>query len=148
MGTRQAPSDYATALIGNKTVEWLRSDAIPESQKVGGKPFFAYVPIHPPHGVTTPAPWYNESWPAEWGIPRTNIAKAKPNYGFHATDHHWMIAHEPNITAQSDASTQKHYVQRMQMMLSVDDIVDEVHELLRSTGTLNNTFLLFCADVR
>jgi arylsulfatase A-like enzyme len=59
-----------------------------------------------------------------------------------------MIAHEPNITAQSDASTQKHYVQRMQMMLSVDDIVDEVHELLRSTGTLNNTFLLFCADVR
>ena len=63
VGTKQARSDYTTALIGNKTVEWLRSDAIPESQKVGGKPFFAYVPIHPPHGVTTPAPWYNESWP-------------------------------------------------------------------------------------
>ena len=146
IGTQQAPSDYATALIGNKTVAWLRSDAIPEAKTPGGRPFFAYVPIHPPHGTTTPAPWYNESWPEEWGISRTNVAAAKPNYGYHAADHHWLIATEPNITANSAAATQRSYMQRMQMMLSVDDIVDEVTELLRSTGTLDETYLLFCAD--
>ena len=76
-GTRDAPEDYATALIGNKSVAWLQDDAIPEAKREGGKPFFAYIPIHPPHGKTTPAPWYNTSWPAEWGIPRTNSATKK-----------------------------------------------------------------------
>jgi arylsulfatase A-like enzyme len=146
VGTTDRPQDYATALIGNKTVAWLREDAIPEAQKAGGKPFFAYVPVHPPHGRTTPAPWYNESWPAEWGIPRTNSATRKPNYGYRAADHHWLIAHEPPISNSSAAATQATYVQRMQMLLSVDDIIEEVSELLHATGCLENTFLLFCAD--
>ena len=145
IGTRQDPSDYATALIGNKTVAWLREDAIPAA-KVDDRPFFAYVPIHPPHGTTTPAPWYNESWPEEWGIPRTNAAEMKPNYGYHAADHHWIIAHEPPINPQSAAATQRSFVQRLQMLLSVDDILHEVTDLLTLTGVLDNTYLMFCAD--
>eukprot|EP01043_Picozoa_sp_COSAG02_P018718 COSAG02_NODE_881_length_16214_cov_5.907726_7_plen_351_part_00 len=145
IGTRQDPSDYATALIGNKTVAWLREDAIPAA-KADDRPFFAYVPIHPPHGTTTPAPWYNESWPEEWGIPRTNAAEKKPNYGYHAADHHWIIAHEPPINSQSAAATQSQFVQRLQMLLSVDDIIDEVTDLLTVTGVLENTYLMFCAD--
>ena len=147
VGTTDKPSDYATALIGNKTVAWLRADAIPEAKKAGGKPFFAYVPIHPPHGRTTPAPWYNESWPESWGVNRTNAAKAKPNYGYHAADHHWLIANEPPITEQSAAGTQATYVQRLQMLLSVDDIIAEVTDVLRASSVLDNTYLLFCADV-
>ena len=104
------------------------------------------MPIHPPHGRTTPAPWYNESWPEEWGIPRTNSAKRKPNYGYHALDHHWIIAHEPNITAQSAAATEASYVQRLQMLLSVDDIVTEVTELLDASGVRDSTYLIYCAD--
>ena len=142
IGTTDKPEDYATALIRNKTVAQLKADATPEAKKAGGRPFFAYVPIHPPHGKTTPAPWYNESWPEEWGIPWTNSATQKPNYdGFHAADHHWMIAHEPSITYASAASTQQTYVQRLQMLLSVDDIIAEVTDLLRATSVLENTYL-------
>eukprot|EP00966_Prymnesium_polylepis_P249528 5769021-Prymnesium_polylepis.1 len=64
VGTQDRPEEYATSLIGNKTVAWLRDDAIPAAKSPGGKPFFAYVALHPPHAITQPAPWYNESWPA------------------------------------------------------------------------------------
>ena len=80
------------------------------------------------------------------GIPRTNSAKRKPNYGYHALDHHWIIAHEPNITAQSAAATEASYVQRLQMLLSVDDIVTEVTELLDASGVRDSTYLIYCAD--
>ena len=57
-----------------------------------------------------------------------------------------MIAHEPPITNASAGTTQQTYVQRLQMLLSVDDIVVEVTDLLRATSVLHNTYLLFCAD--
>lgn len=50
VGTTDKPEEYATALLGNKTVEWLRDNAIPAAK--AGTPFFAYVPLHPPHGNT------------------------------------------------------------------------------------------------
>ena len=61
-------------------------------------------------------------------------------------DKHWIIAHEPPISNASGARTQTTYVQRLQMLLSVDDIISEVTELLRSEGVLDETYLLFCAD--
>eukprot|EP00912_Choanoflagellata_sp_UC4_P001987 UC4_evm1s1277 len=144
-GTTDRPEEYATSLIANKTVEWLRDTAIPLSKQ--GTPFFAYVPLHPPHGLTTPAPWYNETWPKSWGIGQNNpLARAKPNYGYLAKDHHWVIANEPPITPESAQSTQKTFVERLQMLLSVDDAIDGIADLLEKESVIRNTYMLFCAD--
>lgn len=145
VGTRDAPEDYATALLGNKTVEWLRNDAIPEAKRPGGRPFFAYVPLHAPHGLTTPAPWYNETWPASWGIP-PRVDRSRPNWGYHARDHHWLIANEPAITPDSAAQTDRTFVQRLQMLLSADDAIDGIVTELSRGGVLSNTFLAICSD--
>ena len=34
-----------------------------------------------------------------------NRSALRPNYGYHATDHHWLIAHEPAITPRAAEQT-------------------------------------------
>lgn len=58
-----APEDYMTSVIGNKSVDWLRQ--VTQLQESGGSqtPFFAYIALHAPHVPATPAPWYNNTLP-------------------------------------------------------------------------------------
>ena len=49
--------EYATALIGNKTVEWLRRPSVGAS----ARPWFAYFAPHCPHTPATPADWYSDA---------------------------------------------------------------------------------------
>ena len=116
-----------------------------EATRDNGRPFFAYVPLHPPHGRTQPAPWYNTSWPSSWWF-GPKVPRSRPNYGYHGIDKHWVIATEPSITPASAASTDLTFMQRLQMLLSVDDVIDEVMTLLRETGVLDNTYVLVAAD--
>ena len=73
-----------TAIIGNKTVQWLRSVVKPASSSSGNsdldadadaglaapvKPFFAYVAVTAPHLPNQPPPWYcpeEGSCPSIW----------------------------------------------------------------------------------
>lgn len=77
--TGDAPEDYLTSVIGNRTMQWL-NNATQSSQ-----PWMAYVAVHAPHLPATPAPWYaNASLPGD-KAPRT------PNYNFGWQDKHWEI---------------------------------------------------------
>ena len=49
--------EYATSLIGNKTIEWLRRPSVGN----GERPFFAYFAPACPHTPATPADWYEET---------------------------------------------------------------------------------------
>ena len=55
--TGDAPKDYTTAVMGNKTIQWIET-------VVRGKPthppFYAWIGPHAPHLPSTPAPWYND----------------------------------------------------------------------------------------
>ena len=68
------------------------------------------------------------------------------DYGYLGADHHWLIAHEPEITPKSAAATQVTFVERLQMLLSVDDAIDGIAGVLDREGVLDNTYLVFCAD--
>jgi len=79
---KASKTDYATALLGNKSTEWLERDNVTGASS-GGRPFFLYLRIpvvhslsklscsllqqtryfapHCPHTPATPADWYNET---------------------------------------------------------------------------------------
>jgi N-acetylglucosamine-6-sulfatase len=48
--TGEEPSDYLTSVLGNATIDWMKSVL------KGDKPLFAYVAPHAPHVPATPAP--------------------------------------------------------------------------------------------
>eukprot|EP00035_Acanthoeca_spectabilis_P029046 m.473052 g.473052 ORF g.473052 m.473052 type:complete len:257 (+) comp33670_c0_seq1:367-1137(+) len=54
--TGSAPSEYTTSIIGNVTLEWLKT-TVDDS-----RPFLAYVAPKCPHTPYTPAPWYADTW--------------------------------------------------------------------------------------
>ena len=53
------PNEYATALIGNKSVEWLHRPEVTGAQSEG-RPFFLYFAPHCPHTPAYPADWYRD----------------------------------------------------------------------------------------
>ena len=60
---------YTTAIIGNKTAEWLRTVVTPAGPHGDAKPFFAYVAVTAPHLPNQPPPWYcpeEKSCPVVW----------------------------------------------------------------------------------
>ena len=52
--TGSEPADYTTSLVGNTSLEWIKSIV---SQGKDHPPFFAYLGPHAPHLPSTPAPW-------------------------------------------------------------------------------------------
>ena len=147
MSIRLLTPAHTTTATPTTTVKHKNTLAtlVAEALRDNGRPFFAYVPLHPPHGRTQPAPWYNESWPASWWF-GPKVPRTRPNYGYHGTDKHWLIATEPAITPASAAATDISFRQRLQMLLSVNDVIDEVMALLTETGVLPNTYVMIAAD--
>ena len=65
-------SEYATALLSNKTVEWLMRPGV----GVGPRPWFAYFAPHCPHSPATPAHWYADACP-HTAAPRQPLATCR-----------------------------------------------------------------------
>ena len=66
------------AVIGNKSIEWIR-----EKAQAGG-PWLAYIAPKACHEPFNPAPWYVDFWDPAWPThePRT------PNWNTSGADHH------------------------------------------------------------
>ena len=126
-------SNYAPALVGNKTVEFIRS-ALSDQ-----KPFFAYVAPHSPHTPATPAPWYTHTFQGV-RAPRT------PAYGVPAPDFHWAVAVQPRLNLVVETQMDLIARHRLQTLLSVDDTVRAIAELLDTHGSSNNSFVVMTSD--
>lgn len=136
--TGDGPSDYLTSYIGNRSLEWLDTVTAPGQSL----PWLGYVAHHAPHLPATPAPWYaNASVPSETA-PRT------PNWNTGWVDKHWQVANgltnpmPPALVTGSDAL----YRSRLRSLLSVDDSVGAMVDLLRARGVLDNTIIIYTAD--
>ncbi len=136
--TGEEPADYTTSIIGNTTVEWLRTTA------TDPRPFFAYVAPKCPHAPFTPAPWYKDTWLAEW--PADKRAPRTPHYNATGIGHHWMIATQPPISDTLAVTIDGYFADRWRCLLSVDEIVGEVVDLLTSLDRINDTYILFTSD--
>jgi N-acetylglucosamine-6-sulfatase len=138
-GTRQWRSgedpakDYLTSLIGNMSVNFIKSAVASE------KPFFAYIAPHAPHVPATPAAWYQNAF-ENLRAPRT------PNYNYTATDHHYVIRQQDHLDELVAAMSDELFRNRWRSLLSVDDIMIEVVKVLTDLKELDNTYFIWTSD--
>jgi len=136
--TGSNPEDYTTSVMGNASVAWIKS--VLDKGKTH-PPFFAWIGPHAPHLPSTPAPWY-----LDHPIGNLKAPTADPPYNFSGTDHHPLVAGQPILDASDAASIDEEYASRMRSLLSVDDLVVGLHDLLQSYDEWDNTFVLYTSD--
>ncbi len=127
------PKDYLTSIIGNDTIEFM------ERALSTGEPFFAYVAPHAPHVPSTPAPWYAERF-AGLSAPRT------PSYNYSAVDHHYVIRSQQPLTTKIAGEVDELFRNRWRSLLSVDDIMINVVDLLKKHNALSDTYIIATSD--
>merc|ERR1712130_686259 len=69
-----------------------------------------------------------------------------PNFNLSAPDHHWLVAQQPALSESDVKILDEIYVNRWRTLLSVDDIVKDVYNLLDSAGALDNTYIFITSD--
>ena len=119
-----------------KTVEHIRAAAATPKQ-----PFFVAAGLRAPHGPETPAPWYKDLFPGQ------NINTSHPawNKTGLAGKAKW-IKDQPPIFAAEAAKMSKQFVDRWRTLVSVDDLVLAVVNVLAETKLLDNTFIFYSSD--
>lgn len=160
----QAPTDYLTAVLGNRTLSFLQNAtgatsarekeaaaaeaAGADASGAGAEgasapaalpPFYMYFAPHAPHLPATPAPWYaNVSMPAH--APRT------PNWNVGMADKHWAVASNGPMDDYFTAASDTLYGDRLRTLMSVDDAVGAIFETLAAAGVADNTYVIFTSD--
>jgi len=131
--------DYTTAVVGNASLAWIRKVAH------GPNPFFAYIAPKAAHEPFTPAKWYENYWAAEW--PSTEPRPETWNCSAESrNDHHGNIATQPMITEQCADYVTKSFKDRWRTLMSVDDVIDEVVQLVEDMGVADNTYFMYSSD--
>lgn len=127
-------SDYLTSIIGNATLSFME-DALKQNE-----PFFAYIAPHAPHVPATPAPWYEDAFPYM-------LAPRSPNYNFTASDHHKIVRSQSPLDPYGiGPQVDELFQNRWRTLLSVDDLMMDVVDVLSEYGQLDNTYFLYTSD--
>lgn len=131
--TGKNPKDYMTSAIGNRSVEFL------ENSLVANRPFFLYVGPHAPHLPATPAPWYMNEF-SNLAAPRT------PNYNASGADHHYLLQIQQAMSPSDAQYSDELFRNRSRTILSVDDIIKSLVDMLIKYNQLDNTYIIWTSD--
>ncbi|KAL3806943.1 hypothetical protein ACHAXA_007194 [Cyclostephanos tholiformis] len=139
---------YSTSIIGNASLAWIeRHIAANNNMDNNAKPFFALISLKAPHiedgpyfPKAIPAPWYENATVLESIAPRT------PNYNCSVEDHHWLAQSQHPVTAKEAEEADKLYVSRVKSLMSVDDMVQDLVQVLEDQALLSNTYIIFTSD--
>ncbi|XP_033752610.1 N-acetylglucosamine-6-sulfatase-like [Pecten maximus] len=124
--------DYFTDVINRKATAFLNS--APHA------PFFMMLATPSAHAPFTPAPQYRDHF-SQVRAPRNG------SFNKHGSDKHWLIRQA--ITPMLDESVQyldSIYRDRWRTLLSVDDMVENIVNLLTTKGLIDNTYIFFSSD--
>jgi hypothetical protein len=136
--TRSGPTDYMTAVLGNRSLAFLRNATAAQP----ALPWVQYIGFHAPHLPATPAPWHASAPVPFPTAPRT------PSWNVGWEGKHFVVDNgidKPMSAGLINGSDTLH-VQRQRTLMSVDDYLGAALELLEASGALENTYVIFTSD--
>lgn len=127
--------DYLTNVIRNHAMNFL-------SERNKSKPFFALLSVPSCHQPFTPEDKYKDRF-GNLTIPRTKNF----NVGAKPFSKHWLMTMEPReLPDQVVEIIDEYYRQRLQTLLTVDDLVEDVVKELENQNILDDTYIIFTSD--
>jgi N-acetylglucosamine-6-sulfatase len=130
-----SPDDYYTNVIRRQTKEFL-------SKQNKEKPFLAIVSTPSCHAPFTPEEKYKDTL-KNLSVPRSknfNVG-AKPN------EKHWLMTMKPNkLSNATIEKIDKFYHNRLETLLTVDDLVEDLVQQLDDQDLLDDTYIIFTSD--
>eukprot|EP00930_Biecheleria_cincta_P015223 TRINITY_DN12775_c0_g1_i2.p1 TRINITY_DN12775_c0_g1~~TRINITY_DN12775_c0_g1_i2.p1 ORF type:complete len:587 (-),score=86.87 TRINITY_DN12775_c0_g1_i2:20-1537(-) len=133
------PSNYTTAVVGNRSIAWIKEVART------GRPFLAYIAPKAAHEPFNPAPWYQHHWDPSW--PDHEPITENWNASFESRKgHHGNIATEPLITKEASSVITGIFKNRWRTLMSVDDVIADVIDTVSVLGLSEHTYFFFSSD--
>jgi N-acetylglucosamine-6-sulfatase len=134
--------DYLPKVLQRKAMDFLRNVTSDEKEQ----PFFLMLGTPSCHDPTEPAIEYADQLP-DARAPRP------PNYAAYFEDKHWFVAQQGNASGfgrgyepiEEDYNDLQ-YRRRALTLMTVDDIIGNITELLEQKGLLDNTYIFHTAD--
>lgn len=132
--TGQGASQYMTDVLARKAGDFIQranADAVP---------FFVYLSTYAPHEPVKPAHRHEALFP-DLKAPRT----ASFNEADVSDKPDW-IHYDPLLSEAEIAKMDLEYLLRVQALQAVDEMIAQLITVLKETGQLDNTYVIFTSD--